>query len=136
MAAHYTIEWLIEDTVIFLRLSGDLSLADARAIDAELARLTRAGKPPVHTVADLSELGKFPFDLISTVQINTHAKEPNIGWIVAYGSPSRFANTFAQLLAKVARVKFRFAHDKDEALRVLCAEDARLKALIETSKDS
>ncbi|MFQ3534269.1 MAG: hypothetical protein SNJ58_00190 [Aggregatilineales bacterium] len=129
----HNIDWLIKDHVILLHISGDLLLEEIEAINTELTELLQAGKPPVHLVADVKELGKFPFDLISVRRASTYMQEPNLGMIAVYGT-SRIAASFAQLLTSLAGVRMRFVRDYSEALRALAPEDARIKALMDDGK--
>ncbi|MDW8299511.1 MAG: hypothetical protein RML95_09250 [Anaerolineae bacterium] len=82
---------------------------------------------------DLKELGKFPFDLLSGRRAATYLEEPNLGWIMAYGT-SRLASSFAQLLTSLAGVKMRFVRDYVHAINFLAAEDARIKALLDAGE--
>jgi len=62
----------------------------------------------------------------------TYLQHPKLGLIVAYGV-SRIASSFSQMLTQIAGVKLRFARNHDEAVQLLMAEDAEIKALIEAN---
>lgn len=126
----HIVNWLIENCLVLIKVSGDVSVEDAEVINAEVVALLRAGEPPVHVLSDLTELRKFPFDLIGMRRALSYLQEPNLGWVMAYG-PSSIASSFARLLTSLVRVRLRFVRDQADALNVLAGMDARIKALIE-----
>ncbi|PJF36192.1 MAG: hypothetical protein CUN49_06695 [Candidatus Thermofonsia Clade 1 bacterium] len=129
----YSVDWLIKDRLILLNTSGDISIEEIEAIDRDIIQLLEAGQAPVHILADMKELGKFPFDLISMRRAATYLNHPKLGLIMAYGV-SRIAASFAQLLTQLAGVRLRFSRDYAEAVTSLAAEDAHIKALLESGK--
>jgi N-acyl-L-homoserine lactone synthetase len=129
----YIVDWLVKDHLILVQVSGNLPLEDVEIINAKLTELLRAGQPPVHMLADLKELGRFPFDLISMRRASTYLQEPNLGLIMAYGASS-LASSFAQLLTSIVGVKMRFVRSYEQALQALAAEDSRIKALLDEGK--
>lgn len=133
MPNHYIVDWLIKDRLILLQINGDVALEDIEKINAELITLIRAGQPPVHMLADLKELGRFPFDLIGVRRAATYFEEPNLGLIMAYGTSS-LASSFSQLLTSIAGVRMRFVRNYTQALQALASEDAHIKALLAEGK--
>lgn len=129
----YTVEWLIKDHLILLYANGDIPIEGVEAINAEILNLLDEGKPPVHVFADVKDLSRFPFDLVSVRRAMSYFQHPNVGLIMAYGT-SRLAASFAQLLTSIAGVRLRFVRDYNEAIRVLAAEDVRIKALLDEGK--
>ncbi len=133
MPTTHVIDWLIKDRLILLQISGDISFEDIEGINAKLTELIRAGEPPVHMLADLKELGRFPFDLVGMRRAAGYLEEPNLGLIMAYGASS-LASSFAQLMTSLAGVRMRFVRSYTQAIQMLAAEDARIKALLEAGK--
>lgn len=133
MPTTYVIDWLIKDRLILLQVSGDITFEDIESINAKLTELIHTGEPPVHMLADLKELGRFPFDLVGMRRATTYLEDPNLGLIMAYGTSS-LASSFAQLLTSIAGVRMRFVRNYAQAIQVLAAEDARIEALLEAGK--
>lgn len=133
MPTTYVIDWLIKDRLILLQVSGDITFEDIESINAKLTELIHTGEPPVHMLADLKELGRFPFDLVGMRRAATYLEDPNLGLIMAYGTSS-LASSFAQLLTSIAGVRMRFVRNYAQAIQVLAAEDARIEALLEAGK--
>jgi hypothetical protein len=128
----YNVDWLIKDRLILAVISSDLTLEDIAAFNQSVTALLDAGHAPIYMLADVKDLGKFPFDLISVRRASTYLQHPKLGLVMAYGA-SRIASSFAQLLTQIAGVKLRFVQSYADALKHLMAEDAEIKALVEAN---
>jgi len=128
----HNVEWLIKDRLILAVISGDMPLEDIAAFNQSVTALLDAGRSPIYMLADVKDLGKFPFDLISVRRASTYLQHPKLGLVMAYGA-SRIASSFAQLLTQIAGVKLRFVQSYTDALKHLMAEDAEIKALVEAN---
>ncbi len=126
----HKIQWLVPDRVIIAQISGDIAIEEVTEINREFTALLDAGRAPIYIINDLRHLGKFPFDLIGVRRATTFFRHPKLGLVVAYGA-MRPASVFSQVLTQIAGVKLRFARNHDEAVQLLMAEDAEIKALIE-----
>jgi hypothetical protein len=122
--------WLIEKQVIIAYVIGDITVEEMQAADGEVAARLSEGEPPVHILADIKEMGRFPFDLIGLRKTTNYLKHPNLGHIAVYGA-SRMASSFAQMLMSLAGVKTRFVRDYTDALNYLAQHDPRIKAALE-----
>ncbi|MCE7948192.1 MAG: STAS/SEC14 domain-containing protein [Chloroflexi bacterium CFX4] len=124
------IAWLIEKQIIIIYATGDVTLEEMQANDAEMAAYLAAGDPPVHMLADIKDLGRFPFDLIGLRKTTTYLQHPNLGHIAVYGA-SRMASSFAQMIVSLAGVKARFVRDYVDAINYLAQHDPRIKEALE-----
>ncbi|MFQ3534268.1 MAG: hypothetical protein SNJ58_00185 [Aggregatilineales bacterium] len=125
----YTISWLVEKYVILSRTIGDIAYEDLEGYNAAILALLDDGEAPVHLVRDVSQQGDFPFDPIAVRRALTYLHHAKLGLIVAYGT-ARKSSIFGKLLTSLAGVRMRFVRDHADALRVLAAEDVRLRVLI------
>lgn len=124
------ITWLIEKQIVIVYVTGDVALEGMQVADTEITAYLDAGEPPVHMLADIKEMGRFPLDLIGLRKTTSYLKHPNLGHIAIYGA-SRMANSFAQMLLSLAGVKARFVRDYTDALNYLAQHDPRIKAALE-----
>ncbi len=122
--------WLIEKQVLIAYVIGDITMEEMRASDAEITAFISSGTPPVHLLADIKDMGKFPFDLIGLRKTTTYLQHPNMGHIAVYGA-SRMASSFAQMVMSLAGVKARFVRDYTEAIHYLASVDPRIKEALE-----
>lgn len=122
--------WLIEKQVIIAYVIGDTTIEEMQASDRALDALVSAGTPPVHILADIKDMGRFPLDLIGLRKTTTYLQHPNMGHIAVYGA-SRMASSFTQMLASLAGVKVRFVHNYTEAINYLASVDPRIKEALE-----
>jgi hypothetical protein len=129
----YSVDWLIKDRLIFVSISGDITLEDVAALNESITALLDAGQAPIHMLADIKDMGKFPFDLISMQRTSTYLKHPKLGLVMMYGA-SRIASSFAQMITQIAGIKLRVVQSYTDALKHLMEEDAEIKALVEEGK--
>lgn len=121
--------WLYEDRVIKLRQYGKVTtqqLADAIEVSR---RMIQQGKAPVHTISDGTGMdGGLDFSLADLKKIIPTVIE-GAGLMVAIQDRSldRF---FAALGMQIAGVRYKFAKDEQEALRLLLDYDPTLGDII------
>ena len=121
--------WLYENRIIKLRQYGKVTsqqLADAIEVSR---RMIQQGKAPVHTISDGTGMdGGIDFSLADLKKIIPTAIE-GAGLMIAIQNRSldRF---FAALGMQIAGVRYKFAKDEEEALRILIEYDPTLNDIV------
>lgn len=122
----YTINWHQEKRVIYGKLYGVVTLEDLSQWTPEIQRYIQEGEAPVHLLADVSEIQKFPMNISALKGVLYREIEPKTGWVVTAGGPSVLM-TFCYILARLFGVNLRVADTLDEAINVLGELDPSLK---------
>jgi hypothetical protein len=119
--------WLVEDRVVLVEFSGDITLDELMANDADMLRYVNSGTPPVHIICKLQGAKRFPTNISN---ISRSAKQyltsPNIGWFLIVGVDNPLLTFIGSIVAQVSQLKFKQAADLDEALQVLGRMDFSL----------
>jgi hypothetical protein len=122
--------WLTEKQIIMIHLIGDISLEESQAANLETIAYLDAGEPPVHILADIKQMGRFPLNLIAARKTTTYLQHPNLGYIAIYGA-SGITSSFVQMLLSLAGVKARFVRNYAEGVDYLAQHDPRIKEALE-----
>lgn len=122
-----TLEWYHEHEgrILHQRLQGDITLAEVSEASDEALALLRAGRPPIHLLLDVSNLGKFPLSAHQLSKAAAYIHDPNLGWVLLVG-PSSIMATFAGIITQIAGVRLRSFADVDEALGFIATQDPSL----------
>jgi hypothetical protein len=120
----YQISWYVDKRVLYQRYQGTLTATDIIAADHEATTYVDSGTPPVHIIADTSQVQKFPLNLSeSTRLLSNRAK--GLGWVLVI-SRNRALNFVISVALQVRGVDIRFVASLDEALVFLAARDQTL----------
>lgn len=122
----FEMSWLRDQKVVHQRYYGALTADYLAKSSAGLKQYHQAGLPPIHIVADASNIGKFPANIADLRKANAHFKElDNIGWSLVITS-NRFVIFVSTLLSEAANVRFRAFPTLEEALKFLAEQDPTL----------
>jgi len=123
----YEIGWNQEKRVIHGRLYGVVTLDDLSHWTPEIVRLIDAGDAPVHLIADLHDIEKFPMSVSALKSVLQRETHPKMGWVVTVGGPSTLM-TFSYVLARLFRVNLRVEDALPAALNALREIDPTLRS--------
>lgn len=120
----YQIEWLVEDRVIFNKVSGYLSLSETFQItDGYIELFDASPHDKIHILVDFQEMTGYELNLSGLRQSSDGTLSHNkMGWLIAYGLDAtvhpmvRF--TFAYV-TQFFRTQLRIAQDHAEAVHIL-----------------
>src|SRR5690349_11458631 len=121
----YEMRWQQEKRVISGKLYGIVTLEDLSRWTPEILRYVQEGDAPVHLIADLHEIEKFPMSISALRNVLQRDIHPKMGWVVTLGGPSALM-TFSYALARLFKVNLYVADTLDEAVSALRAKDSTL----------
>jgi len=117
--------WYIPNRVVYLNLSGDISMDDAIDMGKTNLDFLNAGEPPVHFIIDATEIGSAPLRLSLATEASSWVKHDNIGWVVIVGM-SGFPKFLLTVIHNTLRFKMGNANSIPEAVEWLTKNDATL----------
>ncbi len=124
----YKVTWLQTDRVLLVHSVGNLPIEDLRILAAELVACLEAGTAPLHMIADFTEIGTFPTNVLALKGAVPHLGHPKLGWSIVVGGPA-LARTFAEIAVKIFSVPYRMFRTMDEAAGFLAAQNKALGAM-------
>jgi hypothetical protein len=123
------VSWLYENRIIMMRHYGKVT--SQQLIDSiEISdHMIRQGKPPVHTITDGTGVeGNMELALADLKNMIPKAvKGAGLMVVIQQGAINRF---FSSLGMQLAGVRYSFAKDKQEALRLLIEYDPTLNDIV------
>lgn len=123
-----TVEWYIPDHVLLTRHIGDISVEDARQVNAETLRLLKESPAPrIHNIADFSEQTSASIGLRDIRDIISVFGEPNYGWTVIVGQKNHLTRFLLTATQQIFSMKLKNTQSIEEALQFLKTEDAALR---------
>jgi hypothetical protein len=124
----YTLRWLAAEKVVFQVVSGNFTVAELVASDADLvACLDQSTAPLVHMLVDLSGLSSVP--LVGAFKDIPSLKHPRMGWYICFGISNKMLQSILYLVGQVFKVRYRFFNTPEEALDFLQKVDSTLPDL-------
>lgn len=88
----YNVQGLWQNRVVYIQLTGNITLADLEAINDEINHHIAAGETPIHIIIDQLQVEQFPTNVKAVRQAMTLApRDGSLGWIVNL-SDNRMAN--------------------------------------------
>lgn len=123
----YTTEWLIPQRVILCRVTGDITTDEAQQLADDMETHINAGIAPVHSIFDVSQMGKFPSSVSQINNMSRWVYHSSTGWVITLNA-SRVMSFLTVVVTNMARVKHRTAQSVDEAFKVLQRLDVSLTA--------
>ncbi len=121
----YEIRWHQDKRIIHGRLYGVVTLDDLSQWTPEILRYVQMGDAPVHLLADLHDIEKFPMSISALKSVLQREVDPKMGWVVTLGGPSALM-TFSYVLARLFKVNLRVADTMSEAVSALQSVDPTL----------
>lgn len=124
----FEVKWHTENTVVLVRLWGDLDIREFPEFDTLITQhIDASTQPLVHVWVDLKEVTKFPANVLQVHKALKHLGHERVGWsiIITENRIIRFVGT---MITQIMRARFRaFTTDK-EALDFLKKVDSTLEA--------
>jgi len=117
----FEVSWYHNQRVIFWRIWGQVTLEEIAQMGREQQKLLSAGTPPVHTIANITDVSTFPTDLRLLKEALDGVNHPNIGWVLAVGTTTplkRFITTTATQMV-IPSVRLRMFNDMIETIEFL-----------------
>jgi len=122
----YSIEWYVPKRLILEKAFGDVTMEELLRFNAEVTKLIAdEGVTPVHVIADLSKVGRYPSslrDILGTMRQNNPEK---MGWMVVV-TENPMMRFVASIIFQIARLRLRMFPTMQQALAFLAETDETL----------
>ncbi|GEM_PF-2404494 len=112
--------WLLEDRVMLIEMSGDLSLDDMR--QGTLYSLDALNKTnhQIHQIIDLSQVKSLPNNIAEFAKIAQPANEHEMmGWVIVYGVQNKLIKFIATMTGHISKTQLKIVDSQAEAIDVL-----------------
>jgi hypothetical protein len=126
-----SIEWFLEKRILIVTYNGDVTAADLKeAGEAIRAAADQTEGQFLHSIADLSAIGKIPLNLkVITDATRGALSHPQFGWMAVYHMPNPVIQFFGDMATRVFQVRYRVFDEQVDALNFLNAVDGTLPPL-------
>ncbi len=122
----YSIDWEVEGRVVYERVYGDITVEELVRFNSDVSRLiTKNGRPPVHIIMDLSEIGHYPYNLKDLMGIVRQTDDDQMGLtlIITQNPSVRF---MASTMGQFAGPRLLVFNTEQETLEFLTNRDKTL----------
>ncbi len=130
----YSLEWYVPKRLILEKAFGDLTVEELVRFNAEVTTMiTNEGTAPVHVIADLTKVERYPSslrDILNTMRQNNPEK---VGWMVVV-TENPIMRFVASMIFQMARLRLRifptmaqavaFLNEMDDTLGLAAKKDA------------
>ena len=121
----FEVYWYKERRVLYERLYGDLTLDDVLDATQSQRQFAADGIPLVHTIADVSEVARFPTN-ISLINSNIGNHDPKVfGWNVIVGT-NPMIRFIVKVLAQLGSGQYHPVETIEDAIAFLIEQDETL----------
>ena len=120
------IQWLIYNRVMYVKLSGEISLDEMREYNEYAIQLIDEGIAPVHAILDDEDVQKIPMSVNELSNVLRVFRHPGRGWLVAIGNSGRVERMILSLMTQFFRAQFQRFESTKEALDFLREQDETL----------
>ena len=116
-----TSQWIIPNTALHIRISGDFSLHELQQMGTHISTLiTRKDNHLVHVIFDMSEMKQMPHQIKPVYDASqAFMKHPNIGWVLVSGCNDRISRMIISMVVQMFQTRFRYCQSIEDALRNL-----------------
>jgi hypothetical protein len=128
----YSIEWEIPDRLIYITITGLVDLDDLKQIDDAMWEMIGSGMQPVHVIADVTALQKFPDRLVQLRDVYYRLDTTSTGWIMVI-TENPMVRLISSVIARFRRLRIRSVRTRSDALDFLETQDPTLSQLIAKS---
>lgn len=121
----YSIDWEVDGRVVYERVYGDITVEELVRFNHDVSHLiTNNGRPPVHIIMDLSEIGHYPYNLKDLIVVR-QSDDDQVGLtlVITQNPKVRF---MASTLGQFAGPRLRVFNTEQETLEFLTREDKTL----------
>lgn len=123
----YSVNWLIENEIIFVRYSGVMTTEDLRACLLESQRYVESSpRALVHVINDVGDVVEQVSMKDSMTVIREVGNHPRAGWAFSIREKSKMIKMSSGLGASVFKIRYRAFDTLDEALEYLKGFDSAI----------
>jgi hypothetical protein len=122
----YEVKWRTEDSIILVRLWGDLSIDEFPEFDRLiLQHIDQSQRSLVHVWVNLKEVTKFPANVRQVHKALTHLNHERVGWSVII-TDNRLIKFVGHMITQLTKNRFRAFTTEAEATEFLKTMDTEL----------
>ena len=126
----YEISWLVENQVIHVAISGDVTIDSLEAMTTEVVRLIDGSNTPcVHLLINDEYVKNIPKQILKLLNTSQSLWHPRRGWLIIYGTDNKLFRFLTQMLSRMINLKHRRFVTREEAFAFLQSVDATLPSL-------
>jgi hypothetical protein len=127
----YQLQWLIEKRVIFLSISGDVSLKDLADLMQSSQAMLESGTANIHVIVSIAQVGQIHLGIKDLVFFfRNEAKAVTIeGWNLVYGEANSLVKMMSEIAFQATGAKHRWLNTLEDCQQFLYEMDASLQGL-------
>ena len=118
-----TIDWYIENHVLLVIYSGDVTIDDIRQqYEKGIALSESVNTPMVHLIVELDNLQSFP-KRIADYKSVAGEKAKNSGWVILVGE-NKMIRFIASIVSNVMKTRYTYVSTREDALAYIQERDS------------
>lgn len=122
------INWHIADRVLFIRLSGDVTLDIIAQTIVQANAYYAVGSAPVYLLVDFSAVESIPKNIDEYRPVFNLKVHDNLRYVIAYGIRNPFLSFVSSLYTQTIRRELRIAQTYEEAMALIEKIEAKVIA--------
>lgn len=122
------INWHIADRVLFIRLSGDVTLDAIAQTIVQSNAYYAVGRAPIYALVDFSCVERVPKNIDDYRGVFNLKLHDNLSYVIAYGIRNPFLSFLASLYTQTIRRELRIVQTYDEAMELIEKIEAKVIA--------
>lgn len=131
----YTTEWLVPGRVLLQRIDGDITLDDVSALSAAAGdAISTEGTGVVHSIVDVTRIGKYPQSLRDIHQVFTLHPQQRARWFIVI-TQNPLLRFLSSMVSQMASPNFRICASLEEAAALLQRHDHTLVEISHAASD-
>ncbi len=128
---NYKLEWHVPKRVIYVTVSGDVSLEELEQFNHYMIEYLEQGKAPVHLVSVGENIKRVPTNLMEIKKTITYLQHPNMGWtIVVQEKANPLTGFMLSVASQATGMKFHQVKNVSDGLEMLRRLDQSIASYI------
>jgi hypothetical protein len=121
-----SVKWEIEHRLIYVDFAGDVTVEEVAQASDTVTQYIWDGQAPVHVVANLIRVERYPREFRKLADAIPHHAEPNLGKTVLVGTNDPLLQLIISVIRQVVRIDLRMVSTVEAALDYLREADTTL----------
>jgi hypothetical protein len=123
-----SVTWKIHQRLIYVKFEGHVSINDIAQATAKVTPSIREGQAPVHVIADMLQVDRYPREFSKLAGAIPHLAEPNLGKTVLVGTNNQLVKLMVDVIRHAVQIDLRMVESLEKALDLLYEADPTLPA--------
>lgn len=121
-----SITWKIERRIIYVDFSGGVTVEEIEHASRAVVQYIRAGQAPVHVIADMIGVERYPREFGRLVGAIPNLAENNLGKTILIGNNDRLVQLMVTVIRHAVQIDLRMFENMDRTLTFLQETDPTL----------